>query len=200
MKTEDHRALAYYWQDQIDSKGLLPRRYWKAFVLGNIEPDKNIFTYFHGLFREKKLSGHNFENSLPCIKKLLKRLENKKKMGWREFYLLGKTIHYIADSFTFPHNLSFQGNLRAHCDYERRLHLKIKERLSKKFFDYDRCTERKGEELFQLFLRFHQRYGKAVKCLQTDCDYILMITGLVVSSFIGIDIDLRSRTHKTFIY
>ena len=37
------------------------------------------------------------------------------------YYRLGKLSHYIADAFTWPHNNTFSGTLRAHMAYEAQL-------------------------------------------------------------------------------
>lgn len=68
-----------------------------AFVLGNIEPDLNVFTYLHGMTHYEKLRGHSYDNVLPSMERLLKKIERRKYFGIRGYYLLGKVMHYTAD-------------------------------------------------------------------------------------------------------
>ena len=71
------------------------------------------------------MHGHNYENILPVMKSMLMSFENKTGMGIWDYYRLGKLTHYVADSFTYPHNGNFTGNLSDHCDYETELHRKF---------------------------------------------------------------------------
>jgi hypothetical protein len=128
MKSNDHIALAKYLLQSAEN--VETKRYKKAFVFGNIEPDYNIFTYMRGLFFNKAFHGHNAENSEKHIKKSLKRLNSRGIHSTLDFFRLGALIHYITDSFTFAHNTAFRGNLREHATYERKLHSVFSEILS----------------------------------------------------------------------
>lgn len=120
MQTRDHKMLAEFLLSEMAWD--IPKVYVKVFILGNIEPDKNPFTYLHGMVRGQKFRGHNYENILPVMKKLFYSLRRKKDWGIREYYHLGKLTHYLADAFTFPHNRAFEGSLKEHCKYEKELH------------------------------------------------------------------------------
>lgn len=125
MQTKDHKLLAdFLIANTTRNIHLL---YKKAFIIGNVEPDVNLFTYLRGIFQEKKVRGHNYENILPIIKKEFRYLKNKKKFGIKEYYILGKLMHYIADIFTFPHNKLFNGSLLEHAKYEKNLHTAMKD-------------------------------------------------------------------------
>lgn len=53
-----------------------------------------------------------------------------KGMNMRRCAKLGVIIHYIADYFTYPHNSTYEGNVKDHCIYERDLKHGLKEYLS----------------------------------------------------------------------
>lgn len=97
MKNKDHRLLAGYLMNEIGC--FVPNRFEKAFIIGNIEPDKNPFTYLRGLTQEEKLRGHNYGNILPVMRKLFYSLHRKSYLGVRDYYRLGKLIHYVADAY-----------------------------------------------------------------------------------------------------
>ncbi len=120
MQTIDHRILAEFLETRFDKN--VPDIFRKAFIFGAMEPDLNFFTYFHGWKRGMKMHGHNYENILPVMKSMFLSFENKTGMGIWDYYRLGKLTHYVADSFTYPHNENFTGNLSGHCDYETELH------------------------------------------------------------------------------
>lgn len=55
MQTKDHKLLAdFLIANTTRNIHLL---YKKAFIIGNVEPDVNLFTYLRGIFQEKKRLG-----------------------------------------------------------------------------------------------------------------------------------------------
>lgn len=89
MQTRDHKKLAEMFASEMSRKRI-PYICKKAFIYGNIEPDKNPFTYLHGMLKGKKFHGHDYENILPVIKKIFNSTQEKKKWGVREYYHFGK--------------------------------------------------------------------------------------------------------------
>lgn len=125
MRTADHMNLSRYIMDHMDAGASKLKK--AAFIFGSIEPDINMLTYFRGsIHGEEKLRGHNYENVQKYMEKLTNKLTKKLEKGGmgtiRQSFLLGKLVHYVADSFTYPHNSIFPGNLREHCQYETELH------------------------------------------------------------------------------
>ena len=57
MQTRDHKKLAEMFASEMSRKRI-PYISKKAFIYGNIEPDKNPFTYLHGMLKGKKFHGH----------------------------------------------------------------------------------------------------------------------------------------------
>ena len=119
MKSKSHNQLGHYLLDHIFSDLKSSRR--SAFVIGCMEPDWNPATYLKGFFRAQKLRGHNFENAERGMKRLAKKLIKRKHAGLRDYYRAGKLVHYLTDAFTYAHNRTFAGNLRAHVRYESEL-------------------------------------------------------------------------------
>ena len=50
MQTRDHKKLAEMFASEMSRKRI-PYICKKAFIYGNIEPDKNPFTYLHGMLK-----------------------------------------------------------------------------------------------------------------------------------------------------
>ena len=83
-----------------------------AFLYGSLEPDLNVFTYIKG-HGEGRVKGY--------IVKTLKELENKRFWSFSDYYKAGRISHYIVDSFTYPHTSSFEGSMKKHIEWEKRL-------------------------------------------------------------------------------
>lgn len=102
------------------------RRHRKAFLLGCIELDFNIFSYLRGMRRYKKFHGHNAENSFMFLVHCADVFdENAPRSAW-DYFRLGTAIHYIADAFTASHNGFWTGSLLEHSAYETALHREFK--------------------------------------------------------------------------
>ncbi len=170
MPGNDHMALAHYLIQSTDSFSL--QQHKKAFLLGCIEPDCNPFTYIRGSLHCKAFCGHNAENSKEHILKCLAELQNGSLHSSFGYFKLGTLIHYIADSFTFPHTKIFTGNMLGHVDYERKLHqVFYKALIGMSAADMKSCTV-----TMQEFLEEEQNaYSISVRKMTTDCDYIIKV-------------------------
>lgn len=87
-----------------------------AFIYGSVEPDLNVFTY---------IKGHGENRVRPYILSSLKELEALPFWGISDFYKAGRTAHYIVDSFTYPHTSGFDGNIKEHVAWEKRIARKL---------------------------------------------------------------------------
>ncbi|MCC8110175.1 MAG: zinc dependent phospholipase C family protein [Ruminococcus sp.] len=119
MKTRDHKKLAGFWACRLDA--YLPHAYALAFFYGNLEPDMNIFTHFHGFTKKHKLHGHRFVIIYPILLRMLQR-DVGKPLTLLRCYRIGKCCHYTTDIFTFAHNPEFTGQFSEHNRYESMLH------------------------------------------------------------------------------
>ena len=179
MQTRDHKVLAEFLVSKMGQE--LSVIYIKAFILGNIEPDKNLFTYLHGWVREVKFHGHNYENILPVMEKLFDSMRGKRHWGVREYYHFGKLMHYIADAFTLPHNGIFKGNLREHCRYEKELHRRFLYMLQE---PQKQPIQKRGNGLDGI-KKLHEEYLKQAGNCENDCRYILKAAVMLAQEEIG---------------
>lgn len=117
MKYACHKILAKrLCKDQLS----VCSRFQKvAFSLGCVEPDFNPGTFLRGSLTTKWLGGHNFVTARTVISKLAGNLDQSVPSSVFDFYKLGKLIHYLVDSFTYPHNGWFTGTIREHMAYEK---------------------------------------------------------------------------------
>ncbi|HWS42188.1 MAG TPA: hypothetical protein VN421_03790, partial [Pseudoflavonifractor sp.] len=55
----------------------------KAFILGCVEPDPNMFSYLKGFVKYQKLRGHNYNSSRSYTLCVLKKLQSRKNGAHR---------------------------------------------------------------------------------------------------------------------
>lgn len=137
-----------------------------AFILGNLTPDVNPLSYLSPSC-QNKLNGHSYEYRSRSIEKSLAK---KGCCSWFDWYRAGKTTHYLADSFTRPHNEKFGFKYWDHIAYEHRLHQMFYERIEKMFSQSGQNPAQMDAEWYQYR---HARYIKESKDCLDDCVYIL---------------------------
>ncbi len=178
MKKIDHLNLAKFWMSVAG--GNLPEEYQLAFIFGNIEPDINFLTYLHGFRTQKKFHGHNYENVMPVLIKMIERNMGK-PLTLHRCYCIGKCFHYAADCFTFPHNKAFTGTVKEHLLYEEELHmcwLNAKKKRIPSIYPYRSSSSDVCKELEQL----HSKYLSEPHVPENDRKYILMVTQLLLET------------------
>lgn len=169
MKSIDHKSLAEYLLESTVSSEI--KRHRKAFVLGCVVPDYIPITYMRGYIKSKEFKGHNTESSKKCIKKRIQKIKKRKLKTDIDFFNIGILIHYIADSFTYPHNKTFCGNVRDHIAYEIELHKTFVMIL----MNYQEENELIITELFEYFNKQHRRYDLVEQSFVNDCKFILNV-------------------------
>jgi hypothetical protein len=176
LKTKGHKLIGRYLMENLQC--LPAQRYKKAFLFGCIEPDYNPFTYLKGSRKARLLRGHNYSNAAPCILHTIKRLQKKQDWRIREYYQLGKLIHYITDAFTYAHNESFGKSIRGHRRYEFALHSYFAD-----FISASEAAPPAGTELsaMEYLVTKHRQYSIASTGPKTDTQYILKTTSMVFS-------------------
>ena len=174
MKQRDHRALAYYLQEVFSEKDFLEGWRWRFFLIGNICPDYNLFTYMRGMRKSRGMLGHNLPYSQEYIQKRLKKLQRDGIRSFRDFFLLGTLMHYLADSFTYPHTLSKGIPIELHRAYEWRLHSLMKARLQEKEREvlFPSCQR---NDLISFLGSKRNEYEKMERGVRTDCMMILSV-------------------------
>ena len=144
----------------------------RFFLLGCTQPDKNPATYLKGSLKYRWLHGHDYFNCKTYIFRLCRRLQRKTDWTWKEYYALGKLIHYIADAFTFAHSASFGGTLSEHRQYEQRLHEQFLLRLSQPpniFAPISPCAAKTVQQ-------YHRLYRQLTPQITTDLDFSIGVS------------------------
>lgn len=180
MRKKSHISLAGYIVDNLQQQDLVKHK--KAFYLGSILPDcKPTFL----------TTKHEFGTTFQKLKDDMTKLTiandtnmNNKRAYWRN---LGQVIHYIADYFTFPHNITYVGTLKDHCVYEKHLKFQLKEYIksgeaTKRISKFIRLESL--EALFQFIEKTHKEYVKCKRCVLEDCEFIVNITLQVVNTLV----------------
>lgn len=169
MRTADHMNLSRYIMNHMDAGASKLQK--AAFIFGSIEPDINMLTYFRGSIRgEEKLRGHNYENVMKYMEKLIKKLEKGGMGTVRQSFLLGKLVHYVADSFTYPHNSIFPGNLREHCQYETKLHDYVNRTISSVDVNVESIDD--GRDIVEYLREMHDMYVSEAPGCENDYRHI----------------------------
>lgn len=123
MKDSDHIALADKILAEFDIPAIRTKKSCKrAYYLGVLLPDFNPFTYVRGVWKSRRMAGHDHLYSAPTVEKIITRLQKSGVKTVRDCYSLGAMLHYVSDSFTHPHTQRFVGKLTDHKKYERELH------------------------------------------------------------------------------
>ena len=170
MKQESHRLLGHYLIDQLNH---LPKAsYRRAFLIGCVEPDRNVLSYLKGSIRSRWFYGHNYQNADRWIERHINRLKSKDSWNIWNYYCMGKLIHYTSDAFTYVHNNCFTESISAHRAYE--------DQLQEQFLN---CLEEKKSsenmprlDINGVFRNAHRSYLKNVADVHRDCRYILNMT------------------------
>ncbi|MGE4277849.1 MAG: zinc dependent phospholipase C family protein [Lawsonibacter sp.] len=175
METKSHVLLAKYLLKQIpDFDSAI---YQKVFILGCIEPDFNMFSYLKGSLKCQRFRGHNYNSSSNYTAHILEKLQGKRYWGLREYYRLGKLMHYLSDAFTYPHNDNFSGTLWEHRVYEARLHpcfaACLKQCSKENTKDYP-------EDVRGYIGEFHRQYTRASGDVNNDAKFITQATSRVM--------------------
>lgn len=178
MKSADHIALtAYLLKHCPPPPPLNTPLFRKLFRLGGILPDYLPHTYLRGIRESGKMLGHNTAHSDAYVRKTIIRLQKNGIHTPADFYTFGTLIHYLSDSFTYPHTPKFHGTVRQHNRYERDLH--------EIFPD---CLARAGKEPFPsmlqtdptVFLTHAQTaYAQSPVSLRVDGEWIIYVCSTI---------------------
>ncbi len=166
MQTKDHLALGRRISQKLRLQGICKT----AFILGNIAPDINLFSYLIG-FKSFVPAGHHCKFALAKCEKLICRIENicNKQL---HYYKLGVLMHYSADAFTYSHSDNYPCKYSPHAAYEKKLHTEFKTRVA----------ESSGNPLeivsnaCEFICNMQKNYTAERHCTETDCEYILNVT------------------------
>ncbi len=184
MRKKSHISLAKYIVNSLEEQDMVKHK--KAFYLGSILPDcKPSFLTVR----------HEMEGTFSKVQEEMKDLIEKRKdsqINTRVFYRnLGEIIHYIADYFTFPHNIHYPGSLKDHCAYEERLKRNLREYIESGEAQKNCSWMCNNANLLNStdavcdFIQIaHDRYVKIKNTVEEDCRQIVALCYQVVEALI----------------
>lgn len=165
METKDHYSLSKLLTRRMRLN--VPKKF--AFVLGNIVPDFNPLSYLKGA-NAADLDGHTYLSRRNLMSRTYSTGFQDTVSGW---FRAGEMMHYIADSFTRPHNKEFRYSFRHHVSYERHLHSVFQKHLCpeqiRRLAKSESCIRRFDPWMETL----HRRYLLYSSSPEDDCRYIL---------------------------
>jgi len=189
VRKKSHISLAKYLVENVDTQELNNHR--KAFYLGNVLPDcKPSF------LTERHEFNDTYEQFKMGIKKLTIECDlfsRNERVYWRK---LGESLHYLADYFTFPHNITFEGSLKEHCSYEKELKLYFREYVMSGEADSNHMFVQRFDSLDKLFHFIevkHVEYLRMKGNIHNDTMYIITLCTQVVYGIIHL---LNQRLSK----
>lgn len=168
METKDH----YYLSKHLAKQAGLRRLNKILFIWGNLIPDINPFSYISST-SDNRFSGHSYSCRKAFMAEVLKKRCTGTPIWW---YRTGKMFHYLADSFTRPHNEEFQYSLKHHIDYEHQLHETLSIHLKEKCHFSLSAKSADADFSYGQLEAEHLTYMKESKGLAEDCSYIMRTT------------------------
>lgn len=170
MRGKSHVMLGHYLADTYMPH--IPAICQQAFLLGCVQPDRNPTTYLKGSMRRQWLRGHNYENALPFIERIARRLERKETLNLWDFYTAGKLIHYTVDAFTYAHNSEFPEEMVLHRQYEVPLQEHFLQYLAESPTPFGHPKATAGETI----RHYHRRYLLSEGSFSRDSRYAFSVS------------------------
>lgn len=177
MRKKSHILLARFIADQMDTAQEL-QSHRKAFCLGSVLPDMKP-----SFLTKKHEFGGTFSEIQDKMKELTVECElesRNERVYWRQ---LGEVIHYVADYFTFPHNVTYEGTLLEHGQYEKTLKNRLKSYILSGQADIHVRQDLVFEnfhELSHFIKKSHELYLSKERNVAEDMEFILTICYQVV--------------------
>lgn len=195
MRKKSHISLAMYIADSLGEDVL--SRHRKAFCIGSILPDCK-FSFL--------TTKHEFTGTISMVKNKIREMTtdyDPASQSERKYVIdLGQVLHYIADYFTFPHNATYDGNLKDHCAYEKELKFSLRSyirsgeahRVSANSFECPNC-----DALFSFLEKAHQEYLSMKRNVEEDCIYIVRICHQVAEAILSL-LNIQKAKAYAFSY
>ncbi len=141
-----------------------------AFILGNIAPDINPFSY---LIRSgsNNLGGHNYDSRKKYMIHMWKKQEKNRHIP--DWFRTGEMLHYLVDSFTRPHNKEFPYPVREHVAYEHELHQHFSQVILSDTVKQLELSAPYIDNFEEWLENSHSEYLTQTYNIEDDCTYIL---------------------------
>ncbi|MBQ8401807.1 MAG: zinc dependent phospholipase C family protein [Clostridia bacterium] len=170
MKAKDHIQIAKTLSGTYALRG----RRKGAFVLGNILPDINIFSYLT-LSRKNHLRGHSYTFKRKKMERLMNGSRTHSTFWWLR---TGMLCHYLTDSFTGSHDEKRRMSLTNHRQYEYSLH----DLFSRNWRRLQIRPEENPEPVSETVARMRREYEEARAGVETDCRMIIEAVRSVIGT------------------
>lgn len=148
-----------------------------SYSLGSIIPD--ILPSF--IYKR-----HRIDTTLDITEKEIQRLiDHYKFIGFVDMYTarhIGIVSHYISDYFTYPHNLSFNGSLATHNNWEANLKYYLANNISKEKIRKYRVNLQgySVEEVIRWIEQKNYEYNRQEHTIYNDFKYIVEVTSSII--------------------
>lgn len=181
MRKKSHVSLSIYLVNNLDS--VLLENHKKAFIMGSILPDcRPSFV----------TTKHNMEETFDMVSAFIAKLTvdstDYKRISTAYCRKLGEVTHYLADYFTYPHNEVFEGNIKAHCIYEKELKFALRTYIQEGQIHVNSGIAAgldTPEALCTFVQDFHRQYLVSDKTVESDCRYIVALCHIVVEGILN---------------
>ena len=188
MRKKSHISLTRLLIKNMGKEELLKHK--KSFYIGSILPDcvPSFLT-----------RRHTIDETFFIVKKELEELiehySHQDRIDAKFCRKLGVITHYIADYFTFPHNTSFTGSIKEHCNYEKQLKIKLREyvySVEAQRNRHEKVRFNSHEDLLTFIHRMHRQYMQEVGAVKADIEYIVDESFQVVDAVVRlVEIDIQ---------
>ena len=193
MRKKSHISLASQLLDTFKKEEMIGHKL--SFYVGSVLPDcqPSFLTVPHNIHR-------TFDKVQKMIHFILAECKNQEDLGIGMCMKLGMVTHYLADYFTFPHNKTYDGNLKDHCIYENEL-----KHYLRSYIKSGRAAReivptrllRSREEIEQYILTMHQEYLKRKRSVTEDANYIVRVSLEVIGSIFAL-LQEQNRAASSF--
>lgn len=169
LQTKDHYKIARYLSEDVGLFSSDIKRL--AFITGSIFPDINLLSYFKG----KGSLGHSYSKREKEINKAIEYFKDNRTIT--AYFRLGVALHYIQDSFTFPHNEHAGISAFSHLSYESKLH----NLLCGYLYSQSDVHRNLNCSVIYAIKMLHEKYCCAKSCAHKDLAYIIVLSRAVIS-------------------
>jgi len=182
MKAKDHIRIGITLAGVYGLNG----KKKSAFILGNLLPDINIFSY---LTREPKnrLRGHSYTYKKHKIERHICRKPMHTARWWLKTGIL---CHYLADSFTSSHDETQRMSLQNHKQYEKHLHKQFRAELHKLEIRMEAVDQ---SELIHKLAVMRELYLSRNRSVENDVSMILHALRMVIGTLAQLPPKERKR-------
>ena len=180
MRKKSHVALSIYLVNNLESD--LLENHKKAFIMGSVLPDCKLSFV---------TTRHNMEETFDTVCSVISELSDDLPDKASSSYCrkLGEVTHYVADYFTFPHNKTFNGNIRQHCKYEKQLKMALSDYIKSEQINENKEIAAQfdtSEDLCRYVEQLHGKYLMASRDIDSDCRYIVTLCHIVVEGVLNL--------------